>query len=707
MPVATSFHSGWLPWLRTELAPTHGRAAGALRTACAVVIASTILFYTQVPNIANGILIIFLLSYDVPYLTFRRGLYSLFAQTVGVVLALLLIIATDNDPMARVLGVGGFTFLAAFLVDTFVEPTFGLNIGIFSTMTLALWETHRNPSELVFLSFTNIIAGTVAIGVKILIEYAFTRRDPYRALQLEMKGRLRAAQSLFQLYADGAPAPQLARVAAQVQRYAFIGQAKMIALRGELRFRAPRQPQPNELPVFLAPLVARFVDYAAAFSRRVQTSPGPALQSCFADLAARIGLLCDGNTTLPPALTGCSYLPDDPGLADLSTNLEQMAAYCRQQDRELPLAPPPAPQPLRLFAADSFSNHAHAIHAFKLAFSAALCYILYNALGWPGIQTCTITVLITGLSSSGTSNQKMVLRMIGSFLGAVVLGLGCEIFLYPFAKTAMPFMVSLFVVSLLSAWIAKGSHIGYIGIQIAFSFFLVCFQSVYLPDTAKNEFGRAHYNAHLLTAPLTLTQGRDRVVGIFLALLVMWAIFHQFHSTRTIGSIRKAFAGLLRLESRQLLALRAGDHAADTALRDQIHPIAVNIRTISEAIPYEFDQHVDRDIAEAEHIQHAVETAGSIFLHLFELSDQEPDAVRFHPLFDHLSSSLARLADALDAADSTAAVWAPQPEETAFAALPHNSAQSALRAFLQLRSECRALVDEEIEDLTPLTTRPA
>ena len=47
------------------------------------------------------------------------------------------------------------------------------------------------------------------MGCKVAIEYAFTRRDPQRALQQEMDGRLDALERLFRLHAINAPQEEI------------------------------------------------------------------------------------------------------------------------------------------------------------------------------------------------------------------------------------------------------------------------------------------------------------------------------------------------------------------------------------------------------------------------------------------------------------------------------------------------------------------
>src|ERR1039457_6849772 len=73
-----------------------------------------------------------------------------------------------------------------------------------------------------------------------------------------------------------------------------------------------------------------------------------------------------------------------------------------------------------------------------------------------------------------------------------------------------------------------------------------------MPPNIGEESGRAVYTVLPIAAPMRLTQGRNRVFGIFLALMVMWVIFHQVHPKRTIDRMRGLFAKMLSLEAKQL-----------------------------------------------------------------------------------------------------------------------------------------------------------
>ena len=256
----------WLSKIQQELAPTHGRYEGALRTAFAATLATYVLLVLQTPLIAPGVYLIYLVSYDVPYLTFKTSVLELFYQCVGVTLSLMLIAVTGNDPVARVLGVAAFTFLSAFLLRACTVRVAAMNLGIFPILTLSLWELHLPPEQLVHLSMWPVATGAVAVAIKVAIEYTFARRDPNHALQAEMKARLEALQQLFLALAAGEPAQEMKRKVAMVSRYAFAGQGKMLSLLEEVRRHSIPEDSPQPIPPALISYIARLLDVSASFT---------------------------------------------------------------------------------------------------------------------------------------------------------------------------------------------------------------------------------------------------------------------------------------------------------------------------------------------------------------------------------------------------------------------------------------------------------
>jgi len=707
---------GWAEKIRRELAPTHGRFEGALRTASAATIATAILLTLQLPMIAPGIYLIFLVSYDVPYLTFRRSLMELATQCLGVAAALALIQITGNDPMARVLGIAAFTFLSAFLLQACTARIVAMNIGIFPVLTLSLWEYHLPSKLLVYLSAAPIAAGAVAVGCKVVIEYLFTHRDPRRALNLEIAARLTAMHTLFTLYCEDTTNDELAPAITQVSRFAFAGQSKMLSLLKEVESAPEREDSEAQILPATIPMLAWLLDLAAAFGERNLDGIEAAKRAQARRIAAGLDAIeLEGSeleTVETDRLDAWEAREDQESGQDSELlerflqglyNLGEITrnAKMRRQKHVHTSAVEKARDPW--FKPDAWTNPEYLRFATKLSLCATLCYVLYNAFSWPGISTATLTVLVAGLSTSGTTNQKMLFRIVGALIGGVIFGIGCIVFVYPFADSLLPFLLSVGLVSFVAAWTARSAHLGYIGLQIAFSFYLTAFQEYAIPQGKPGE--HAHINlAHKFAAPVILTIGRDRVLGVLLALVVMWAIFHRVHSERAIEKMQRSLAQLLRTVAELLPLFGQGATERVAVLRDDTEAMVVEMRGLAEAIPYELDHHVERDLKRSETIQNAISSAGSLLLHAAAQRPHSEEAAPPLPAaglcIGELSEGLRRIAARMEERNSGFEDSATAPMDSSLLSIGSaapKSARPVLEAYSILCSQCRAIYADSLE----------
>jgi multidrug resistance protein MdtO len=187
-------------------------------------------------------------------------------------------------------------------------------------------------------------------------------------------------------------------------------------------------------------------------------------------------------------------------------------------------------------------------------------------------------------------------------------------------------------VAFLSAWIAAGRQFNYVGLQIAFAFYLVAFEG--------------------FSAPTELAPARDRLIGILLALVIMAFVFDLIWPVRTVTTMRDSLATVLRDSARLLrLSQTARNHVellhqAD-GLRDQIGKTVAAIRTMNDTIDYEFGVDRPKHIHSGETILRASLTSVAFFWNQFAVLYNEQDSAFLN------DPALARLrsgeADALDA----------------------------------------------------------
>jgi multidrug resistance protein MdtO len=128
--------------------------------------------------------------------------------------------------------------------------------------------------------------------------------------------------------------------------------------------------------------------------------------------------------------------------------------------------------------------------------TTSACYIIYNAIDWPGISTVT-TCMLTALSTIGSSHQKQILRIGGCLIGGLVIGMGSQIFVLPHVDSITGFAILVMSVTALSSWVTTSSpRLSYLGFQMAVAFYLIHLQ----------EF----------SFQTSLSVARDRFVGILL-----------------------------------------------------------------------------------------------------------------------------------------------------------------------------------------------
>ncbi|WP_051979515.1 FUSC family protein [Edaphobacter aggregans] len=156
------------------------------------------------------------------------------------------------------------------------------------------------------------------------------------------------------------------------------------------------------------------------------------------------------------------------------------------------------------FLPNAFSNPEHVQYAFKTTLAAMTCYLIYSVLNWPGIHTALITCFIVSLGTVAESVEKLQLRILGCIVGTVA-GLGVMIGIIPRTTDIGHLMVVVFAGAFIGAWIAAGSpRISYAGLQFAFAYFLCVIQGS--------------------SPAFNMVVARDRVIGIFLGILVSYLI---------------------------------------------------------------------------------------------------------------------------------------------------------------------------------------
>lgn len=176
---------------------------------------------------------------------------------------------------------------------------------------------------------------------------------------------------------------------------------------------------------------------------------------------------------------------------------------------------------------DALTNPDHFRFALKTASAAVLCYLFYTGIQWDGIHTAMITCYVASLGSVGETVHKLLLRIGGCLVGAL-LGVASLLLVMPHITSIGGLMALVFAGVLAGAWVSSGDEqINYAGVQIALAFLL----------TVLNDFGPS----------FEFSQASDRIIGILVGNLVVFLVFTQFWPKSALDVARQKVASAASL----------------------------------------------------------------------------------------------------------------------------------------------------------------
>ncbi len=422
----------WTRALLQDLQPTPGRLQGALRIVLASIIALILMEALQMPFISIGMYFIFLIGRDSPAISLRSSLFSVTVVIVAIALELGVVIVSDNDPVARLLSVAVVTFVCGMFVVATNQPSLGSSLGLIYCTVIALWELHAPADNLVKTSLYLVGTFLISLGSAVGVEYLFGARHPAEKLQEQRRIRYVALEALFRLYAEDASPPERFHAATQVSRIAVAGQSGMMELYNTI---VERNLDTGGLPIGLRAritMLAQLMDVASAFGLQNPTTVDPDTRARCACIANELKRVIPGIPPTPG--TGIQLGPGghysllDRVEGALHAILTMPVDFGPVKHRELVALPS---REVPFFIPGALRSRQSVAFGLKISLCATFCYILYHALAWPGIATAVTTVLVTGLSSTGATKQKLLFRVLGSVIGGLLLGIGAIVFLFP------------------------------------------------------------------------------------------------------------------------------------------------------------------------------------------------------------------------------------------------------------------------------------
>jgi len=591
----------FLEFVRWEVAPYPGRVNTVVRMTIATTLVMVIVVTFRIPNAFLAALFSILLARENLAATWRGGRTIVLAFVVASLYTLLGMMLFRGYPMTHFFWVIGSLYLIFFVMRTTTNYAAALAFAIPFGVALPIWDRSL-PSEVqVEGTLWPVLIIAVGAGATVATEALYRIFDRSDPLITSVDNLLLAVQQVVESTAGlHAPAKSIRN---GIFQYDMIGT-------GRLRTALQRQgmdPTRRAQRGALISLAGRLIGLAANLER---TPPPPGDHDVIRlrALSERLGAI---RTELresgvisasPPVLEGRAS-SGFPMLQEMERTVALIPEVFQRDEMVDDSQNAPGRDWWRaLFLPDAFQNPEYVRFAFAGCLAASVCYVLYNALDWPGIgQTCVLTCIVTALGTIGTSLQAQFLRLAGFVVGGLVLGISAQILILPAIDSVFGFALFFAAGTAIAAWFATSSpRLSFFGVQMALSFYFVNLQ-----------------DSHIQT---DLTIARDRVLGVLLGILAMGFIFDRFGTKSDAEQLQK----LLVRNVRMLAQLGACPVVRDRAiavsqisrLRTQINDNFAGLESQVDAVRFEFEFRHQReeDIAECERIQRAQPALRSIYL---------------------------------------------------------------------------------------------
>lgn len=473
---ATPVRVPWLEIIRQELAPFAGRGRTTLRITFAVVLATALTLYIQIP----------FLEWLPPYLcvaiskeTKSETVTSSVAVMLAIVFAVFFALGTLHlvvDPTwLRITALAIFVF-GGFYLGRVVPALEDLahDFAILMAIVVTFPDVFPYPGEWGPAAFWCIPMGFIGGGSAIVAALLFPPKDPFKLLLAELGTRLKTVQLAAERRAGVNDAP----LPADAWPIKPMGISRSWQLLGEAHGEHPELQQATWDVRAVVSLVDRLALLAPTFIPTADTAVEEAERTRLLAIAARCErirhALARGKVPVVqrhavPASTGGPTSERCLRVTEVETTLRALErAFAPIAGRtSIPPAKPP------MVASGAWSNPIHVHFAVKGTLAALTVYGIYTLFGLQQIQTALVTCLIVAQTTSGSIMHKMTLRIAGASLGAV-LAILSTVFLIPHVEGVVG--VSLVVGAGVSvgAWVAAGSRrIAYAGWQIALAIFMM------------------------------------------------------------------------------------------------------------------------------------------------------------------------------------------------------------------------------------------
>ena len=556
-------------FLKEELAPYPGREALVARSVVAAAIVMILTMVFRMPYGAYAALYAVTISRENPEATVKevKTIVVAFAVSVLYILAGAMFFLPDEN--LRPFWIIATLFLMFYALRVVTNHSAAVRFGYLITITIPLWDEHISAGSRVentLWAFAAISLASVITAVTEVVHAEVRGRD---VLLQSIAERFAAVEELLNCYIAGRLVDS--KTEKQIAKLAMLGTSR---LRRFLKLSSYSPRYAEQMSAVVA-LTGRLVDIAAnlaVLSFDLMEDDREQLRKMAAELASIRAALLIGR--VPNQGETRDHSQRVPLLHELEATVslipavfigsQSLSAYASQSESADP--------PSKFLVADAFSNPEHMRFALKACLAASLCYLLENGKDWPGINPAILACFLTALSNIGSSRQKQMLCISGTIIG-VVLGIGSQIFILPHLDSITGFTLLFLAVSIPATWIAtSGPRLSHCGVQLLIAFYLI--------------------NLSEFRVQTSLELGRDRVIGIFIGLLMMWLVFDQLWGTPALVEMKIKFVSNLRLLAQFAREPISGDLRLDAersfALREKISNNFDGVRASADGIVLEF-----------------------------------------------------------------------------------------------------------------------
>jgi multidrug resistance protein MdtO len=592
------------PWfrefIRWEVAPYPGRVNTVLRMTVAATLAMLIVVTFRIPNPFLAAFFSILIARENLAVTWRGGQIIVLAFVSASLYTLLGMMLFRGYPITHFFWVIGSLYLVFFVIRTATNYAAAAAFGVPIAIGLPIWDRSL-PSEIqventLWLVLIIAVGAGITVGTEALYRI-FDRSDPLIASVCDL---LLPVQQLAKSIASRRAPPKA--VLDRVLQYHMTGtgRLRMVLVRQGL---APTQRAQRSALISLA---GRLIDLAANLMR---TSTPPS-----EDDAIRLRALAEKLGAIRAELRESGVISSSASPVDgqpssdfpVLQDMEQIIVLLTEVFQPSEIADDSKNKHGRewwhsLFVPDAFKNPEYMRFAFAGCLSASVCYMLYNALDWPGINTSVLTCIVTALSTIGSSLQAQFLRLAGFVVGGLILGISAQILIMPGIDTIFGFALFFAAATAIGAWFATSSpRLSYFGVQIALAFYFV------------------HLQDYRIQTDLTIA--RDKVIGVLLGILAMGFIFDRFGTKSDAEQLQKLLVRNVRLLAQLGISSAGADKVIAISqfnlLRNQINDNFASLTTEIDSVQFEneFRHRREENVAEWDRIQRTQPALRSIYL---------------------------------------------------------------------------------------------